>query len=142
LIINRGRLLYDGALRELVLRTNPGKRIELVLGNGVERRDLEVYGTVCRYQPPNAALVVPRERAADISARLLAALPVVDLSIQDPPIEEVIREVFAEQAEKDTAAIGVGSEKNEGAATDHAAGIEAGGGGDKVPVGDRPGRSD
>ena len=142
LIINRGRLLYDGALRELVLRTNPGKRIELVLGNGVERRDLEAYGTVCRYQPPNAALVVPREHAADISARLLAALPVVDLSIQDPPIEEVIREVFAEQAEKDTRAIEVGFERDEGAATGRAADIEAGGGGDKVPVGDRPGRSD
>jgi ABC-type uncharacterized transport system ATPase subunit len=34
---------------------------------------------------------------AAVSARLLASVPVADLSIEDPPIEEVIRKVFAEQ---------------------------------------------
>jgi len=44
-------------------------------------------------------LEVRREEAAATSARLLAALPVADLSIEDPPIEEVIRQAFAQGLE-------------------------------------------
>ncbi|HEX9106216.1 MAG TPA: ATP-binding cassette domain-containing protein [Longimicrobiales bacterium] len=95
LIISRGRMLYDGELRALVARIAETKRIELVLGNGVPRAELERYGTVKSYRLPNAALEVPREDAPAVSARLLAAFPVVDLSIQDPPLEEVIRQAFA-----------------------------------------------
>jgi viologen exporter family transport system ATP-binding protein len=96
LIINRGRLLYDGALAELVARITRVKRLELVLGDGVTRADLSAFGDVRRFQFPNATLEVPRDEAAARSARVLAALPVADLSIQDPPIDEVIRRVFEE----------------------------------------------
>jgi ABC-2 type transport system ATP-binding protein len=96
LIINGGRLLYDGELRALVARIAGTKRIELVLGNGVTRTELERYGTVCAFRLPNAVLEVPREDAPAVSARLLAAFPIADLSIQDPPLEEVIRRAFEE----------------------------------------------
>jgi len=46
-------------------------------------------------------LEVPREDAAATSARLLAALPVADLSIEDPPIEDVIRAAFARGVEEE-----------------------------------------
>jgi len=94
LIINRGRLLYDGALHALVARLSPTKRIEVVLGDSVTRDRLDAFGEVQSFQFPNATLDVPREEATVASARLLAALPVLDLSIQDPPIEEVIRTAF------------------------------------------------
>ncbi|HXQ30233.1 MAG TPA: ATP-binding cassette domain-containing protein [Gemmatimonadales bacterium] len=94
LIINRGRLLYDGALHALVARLSPTKRIEVVLGDSVTRDRLAAFGEVQSFQFPNATLDVPREEATVASARLLAALPVLDLSIQDPPIEEVIRTAF------------------------------------------------
>jgi ABC-2 type transport system ATP-binding protein len=55
---------------------------------------------VREFRFPNASLDVPREEAAATSARLLTALPVADLSIADPPIEEVIRQAFAEGAEE------------------------------------------
>jgi ABC-2 type transport system ATP-binding protein len=96
LIINRGRLLYDGALDALVARIARTKRLELVLGDGVSERRLAEFGTVKSFRSPNAVLEVPRAEAAATSARLLAALPVIDLSIEDPPIEEVIRQAFAE----------------------------------------------
>ena len=53
-------------------------------------------GTVRSFHFPNAVLEVRREEAAATSARLLAALPVADLSIEDPPIEDVIRQAFAQ----------------------------------------------
>ncbi len=95
LIINRGRLLYDGELRALVTRIAETKRIELVLANGVPRAELERFGHICAFRPPNATLEVPRDDVARVSAALLAAIPVADLSIQDPPLEEVIRRAFA-----------------------------------------------
>jgi len=103
LIINRGRLLYDGALDALVARIARTKRLELVLGDGVTANALAAFGTVRSFHYPNAVLEVPREAAAATSARLLASLSVADLSIEDPPIEEVIRQAFAEGAENDDA---------------------------------------
>jgi ABC-2 type transport system ATP-binding protein len=88
-------MLYDGALDALVARSAPTKRLELVLGDGVTAADLAQFGDVRAFHPPNASLEVPRADAAATSARLLAALPVVDLSIQDPPIEQVIQKTFA-----------------------------------------------
>jgi ABC-2 type transport system ATP-binding protein len=99
LIINRGRLLYDGELTELVARIAPIKRIELVLSEAVPRSLLEQYGSVAHFAPPRATLEVPRENATVASTRLLADLAVADLSIQDPPIEEVIRIAFGEGAQ-------------------------------------------
>jgi len=101
LIINRGRLLYDGALAALVARIARTKRIGLVLADGVTAEALAAFGTVKEFRFPNAVLEVPREDAAATSARLLAALPVADLSIEDPPIEDVIRVAFARGVAED-----------------------------------------
>jgi len=102
LMINRGRLLYDGALEVLVARIARTKRIELVLGggDGVTRDTLAAFGDVKSFHFPNAVLEVRREDAPATSARLLAALPIADLSIEDPPIEEVIRQAFAQGLEE------------------------------------------
>src|SRR6266516_1413580 len=100
LMINRGRLLYDGALEALVARIARTKRIELVLADGVTAEALAAFGAVKEFRFPNAVLEVPREDAAATSARLLAALPVADLSIEDPPIEDVIRVAFARGVEE------------------------------------------
>src|SRR6267143_1496974 len=90
LMINRGRLLYDGALEALVARIARTKRIELVLGGGdgnrVTAEALAAFGEVKSFRFPNAVLEVRREDAPATSARLLAAFPVADLSIEDPPI--------------------------------------------------------
>ncbi len=97
LIINRGRLLYDGALEALVARIARTKRLELVVGEGVTEAVLERFGTVREFRYPNAILEVPRAIATTASARLLAEVPIADLSIQDPPIEEVIARAFEER---------------------------------------------
>jgi ABC-2 type transport system ATP-binding protein len=101
LIINRGRLLYDGALDALVAQIARTKRIELVLGDGATAEALAAFGELKSFRFPNAVLEVPREEAAATSARLLAALPVADLSIEDLPIEDVIRRAFTHGVEED-----------------------------------------
>ena len=96
LIMNHGHLLYDGQLDALAARLAPVKRLALVLGEGVGQDDLQRFGLVRRLEFPYATLEIPRTDAATISAALLAALPVIDFSIEDPPIEEVIQQAFAE----------------------------------------------
>jgi ABC-2 type transport system ATP-binding protein len=95
LMINRGRLLYDGALEALVARIAQAKRLELVLQREVGEDVLRRFGDLKEHRFPNAVLETPREHAAATSARILAELPVADISITDPPIEEVIQRAFA-----------------------------------------------
>jgi len=98
IIINHGRLLYDGGLADLSRRLAPVKRLELILADDVAAGDLARFGSLRDFRFPHATLEVPREHVARTAAELLHAFPVVDLSIQDPPVEEVIRRAFAGEA--------------------------------------------
>jgi ABC-2 type transport system ATP-binding protein len=58
---------------------------------------LDPFGTLVGYADGQATLRVPQAEAAAITGRLLASFSVHDLTIQDPPIEEVIEQVFANE---------------------------------------------
>lgn len=96
LMIDHGRLLYDGSLPELVARVAPVKRLDLTLCPGTSIDAVARYGEVTAFSGTHATIEVPREDATSASARILMSGIVADLSIQDPPIEEVIRQAFAE----------------------------------------------
>jgi ABC-2 type transport system ATP-binding protein len=96
MMINAGRLVYDGSLGELVARTAPVKCIDLTLCPGVTLEQVARFGEVRRFQFPHAMIEVPRSEATQASARILMSGLVADLSIQDPPIEDVIRQAFAD----------------------------------------------
>ncbi len=93
IVIHHGRLLFDGALAELVERFSPHKTIAVDLDRSVA--GLDRYGEVVASEDYRAVLRVPKADAARTTARLLADLPVVDLTISDPPIDEVIDRVFS-----------------------------------------------
>ena len=59
--------------------------------------DLGVYGKVVSCEEGLVTLRVPRDMTARVTERLLADLPVIDLTVEDPPIEEVIERVFAQE---------------------------------------------
>ena len=99
LMINDGRLVYDGSLDQLVARNAPVKCIELTLCPGVTLEQVARYGEVTRFTHPHAMIEVPRAEARHARARILMSGLIADLSIQDPPIEDVIRRVFAEGRE-------------------------------------------
>jgi ABC-2 type transport system ATP-binding protein len=95
IVINRGRLLYDGNLQALVEQVAPHKLIRVTLAAPVAREVLGTYGAVQRLEGLEAELSVGRADTTRIGARLLAELPVADVNIAEPPIEEIIGEVFA-----------------------------------------------
>jgi ABC-2 type transport system ATP-binding protein len=96
LVIHHGRLLFDGELSSLVNRFTAHKTIVVQLGDC--GADLNAYGDVLACTDGNVTLRVPRAQTAAVAERLLADLPVIDLLIEDPPIEEVIDHIFAQEA--------------------------------------------
>jgi ABC-2 type transport system ATP-binding protein len=98
IVIDRGRLAYDGDLRALSLRIRPDKRIVLRLGEGASgppaAQELARFGKLVSVTAGEAVLQVPAEEVSSAVAGVLAALPVVDLTVEDPPLEEVFAELF------------------------------------------------
>jgi ABC-2 type transport system ATP-binding protein len=92
-VIHQGALLFDGALGALVECFSPHKTLTIDLEYPIS--DLERFGEVVSVDDCRATLRVPKAEAASVTARLLAELPVVDLSVADPPVDEVIDTVFS-----------------------------------------------
>jgi len=96
MVIDKGRLIYDGALPELIRRVRPDKRMLLRFSRPVERRDLETLGSVIEHGDAEAIVQVSKEALQSAVARALSSLPLTDLTVEDPPLEEVMRDLFAQ----------------------------------------------
>jgi ABC-2 type transport system ATP-binding protein len=96
-IIHHGRILFDGALADLVTRFSPHKTIIVELET--EGTDLTSYGDVVEADGNRYSLRVPKSETPQITAKILGDQPVIDLTVEDPPIEEVIEQVFANSSE-------------------------------------------
>jgi len=95
IVIHHGKLLFDGELANLVQKFTTHKIIVLQLGDC--QADLSAYGEVVACADGHFTLRVPKEKTAEITGRLLADLPVIDLLVEDPAIEEVIERVFEQR---------------------------------------------
>jgi len=97
IVIHHGRILYDGGLADLAERMAPYKLVGATLRDGALGRDLSAYGDVVSSENGVVRLRVPRAEAAERTARLVRDLEsgLAALSVEDPPIEEVIDRVFS-----------------------------------------------
>jgi len=100
ILIHHGRLLYDGELGSLAQKMAPFKLVRITLGseNGSSSRDISLPPGVEITNRENNLLTlrVGRTEAPAITAQLLQTLPVADLTVEDPPIEAVIDQVYME----------------------------------------------
>jgi ABC-2 type transport system ATP-binding protein len=96
IVIHHGRILFDGELATLASRFGAEKTIGVTLKEGADAIDFGPYGTVIGSEDGKVSLKVGRDVAPEVAGRLLRDLPVADLTIEDPPIEDVIESVFAE----------------------------------------------
>ncbi len=99
IVIHHGRLLFDGDLSALVQQFTAHKTIVVQLGDCLA--DLHTYGELVDCEDGRFTLRVPKAETARVTERLLADLPVIDLLVEDPPIEEVIDRVFTQEASAD-----------------------------------------
>ncbi len=104
IVIDNGSLMYDGALTGLINTYARSKVIKLVFTKPVSRQALNKFGTIKEYAEDGstgtATLLVPRDKATKLASDALAKLPVADVTIEEAPIEAIIRDVFNDQAAK------------------------------------------
>lgn len=99
-IIAGGKIIYDGSLSGIIDQFSGHKVITLVFPNDEAPSGLERFGEVISREPPRFKLKVDRAGIGEALAALLAQHTVEDVSVEDPPLEEVIAEVFSNAAKE------------------------------------------
>jgi viologen exporter family transport system ATP-binding protein len=96
IVMDHGIVLFDGELTALVQRFASHKTIVVELDSAADSEAaLHAFRELVSVSDGRATLRVPKSSTTHVAARLLSTLPVTDVSISDPPIEEVIEQVFA-----------------------------------------------
>lgn len=94
LLIHQGALIYDGRLDGLLDRFAPYREVKVELAEARSPEDLQRYGEIEAVEGRIVRFCVKRENLTQSVSRILADMEVLDLTITDPPIEEVIGRVF------------------------------------------------
>ncbi|HYW17970.1 MAG TPA: ATP-binding cassette domain-containing protein [Nodularia sp. (in: cyanobacteria)] len=94
LLIHQGKLMYDGSLDGLLQNFAPYREINLELAQPLPREKLIFYGDVKLLEGRAVSFMVPREALTRTVSQILNDLEVIDLTVTEPPIEEVIGRVF------------------------------------------------
>jgi viologen exporter family transport system ATP-binding protein len=97
IIIDHGTIFFDGRLSDVLDRFADFKlvTIQCDIGTKPSAGPLEQYGQVVEQTTNHIKLKVKRDRVIPVCKALLDELPVTDIDIQEVPIEEIIRQIFA-----------------------------------------------
>ncbi len=95
IIIDKGKVLFDGDLDEIIKKFANHKVLTVVFSQEVDREKLAEIGKIKDFNPPRAVISVKRSVSSLAAAELLQKFPVADLNIEEPQIEDIIREVFS-----------------------------------------------
>jgi ABC-2 type transport system ATP-binding protein len=93
-IIALGRVIYDGSLAGIIDRFSGHKVVSLQFTDGHIPGDLARFGDVLSEEAPRVKLRVPRRVVPKVLSRILASHAVQDVSVEDPPLEQVIADAF------------------------------------------------
>jgi len=96
LLIHKGNMMYDGTLNGILHKFAPYREVQFELAEEAPGLDLGQYGEVVAREGRRARLLVKREGLTRTISRLLNEMAVVDLTVTDPPIEEIIGRLFTE----------------------------------------------
>jgi ABC-2 type transport system ATP-binding protein len=94
LLIHEGSLMYDGSLDGLLERFAPYREVDIELAQPVTIQKLMTYGDVELLEGRTVRYLVPREALTRTVSQILADLEVIDLTVTEPSIEQVIGQVF------------------------------------------------
>ncbi|TAK95853.1 ATP-binding cassette domain-containing protein [Patescibacteria group bacterium] len=96
IIINLGKIIYDGDFKELVNRYATHKTLVVTFNDrGTQRTEVESFGELVEYNPHRCVIKVLREQAKSAAASILSSnLPVDDILINEIDVDDVIRQIF------------------------------------------------
>ncbi|HEX7840245.1 MAG TPA: ATP-binding cassette domain-containing protein [Kofleriaceae bacterium] len=100
IVIDQGKLIHDGDLRQLIKTMDPDKRVSFTLTQPIADDELARLGALLVRDGQRITLRVPEREVAPVIARLLGALRAADLAIEDPPLEDILRVMFGKSRER------------------------------------------
>ncbi len=95
MLIYQGQLIYDGSLEQLLERFAPYRQVKVELAQALPKSKLAQYGEIETVKGQEVRFLVQREQLTNTIGRILAELEVLDLSVTDPPIEDIIGRLFS-----------------------------------------------
>ena len=111
ILIHKGQLLYDGALSGLAEKLAPFKLVHINLGNGNGKEEAQIQlpegAEIIERNQNRLSIRMPKTSAPAVTAQILGTLPVVDLTVEDPPIEVVIDQIYQNGEVLNTSPTGV-----------------------------------
>ena len=96
IVIDRGKLIHDGDLRQLIKTRDPDKRVSFTCTQPIGDDELARLGALLTRDGQRITLRVAERDVAGVIGRLLGELKAADLAIEDPPLEDVLRAMFGE----------------------------------------------
>jgi len=97
IVIDHGRLIHDGDLRQLIKTRDPDKRVSFTQTQPIHDGELARLGALLARDGQRITLRVAEREVAPVVARLLGELRAADLAIEDPPLEDILRAMFGER---------------------------------------------
>jgi ABC-2 type transport system ATP-binding protein len=106
IVIDQGKLIHDGDLRQLIKTMDPDKRVSFTLTQPIGDDELVRLGALLARDGQRVTLRVAEREVPAVIGRLLGALKAADLAIEDPPLEDILRVMFGRHREPAPAAAG------------------------------------
>ena len=97
IVIDEGKLIHDGDLRALIKTMDPDKRVSFTSSAAVTDEELARLGVVHAKDGPRVTLRVAEREIPAVIGHLLGAMKATDLAIEDPPLEDILRQMFGKK---------------------------------------------
>jgi ABC-2 type transport system ATP-binding protein len=108
IVIDHGKIFFDGPLDAIIDRFSSAKIISLTFEEGAAC-DFTRFGEVVEQKPMSVQLKVPRGQVTETARQLLDNCRVTDINVQELPVEEVIRQLFGEREHPPSPAVAASS---------------------------------
>ncbi|MBI4035483.1 ABC transporter ATP-binding protein [Candidatus Daviesbacteria bacterium] len=100
IVINKGKIIYDGSLEKIVNKFAPYKLIKADIREGFDLNKLKNIGKIVQHFEDQVSLEVEKSKIADKTSQLLSQFEIADLTIEEPAIEDIVRQIFSNKEER------------------------------------------
>lgn len=95
IVIDKGKIIYDGSLEKIVSKYAKYKIIKIDFDKNPNIQKLQEIGEVKELNDFHAKIYVPREESIKRAIHLLEHFEITDFVVEELPIEEIIRQIFS-----------------------------------------------
>ena len=95
ILMDEGRIQFDGGLNVLIDRFSHEKVVTIFLDEMPDKKTIEDMEHIVEIGEDRIVFKVPKQEIAGITTKCLGNFSVRDITISDMPVEEVIREIFS-----------------------------------------------